>query len=177
MARKQNRFKEGTTERMQSLLTQSLTGTEIKKLQCILFRELKHMSAEDISELVGYSVAHIRRTWGNFRDEGESALIGEKRGGRYNARLTTAEEKQFLEPFFEKARKAGILFVGEVQREYEKKYHTGVHHSVIYNLLHRNGWRKIVPRPSHPKSDEKKQKEFLESFPPKGKRSHARSAR
>ena len=40
MARKQRRFKEGTIERMQLLLKGPLTGTEIKKVQCILFREL-----------------------------------------------------------------------------------------------------------------------------------------
>lgn len=177
MARKQRRFKEGTIERMQLLLKGSLTGTEIKKVQCILFRELKGMSAEDISELVGYSVPNIRRLWGLYKKEDESALLGEKRGGRYHSRLTLKEEDEFIKPLLRKAKKAGYLIVGDIQREYERQFKTKVHHSVIYNLLHRHGWRKIIPRPFHPKSNKKDQKEFLLDFPPTDKRGETESKR
>ena len=36
----------------------------------------------------------------------------------------------------------------------------GVHHSTVYRLLERNGWRKVVPRPFHIESKQEVQEDF-----------------
>jgi hypothetical protein len=37
--------------------------------------------------------------------------------------------------------------------------------TVTYRLLERHGWRKIVPRPQHPKTDKASQETFKVFFP------------
>ena len=47
----------------------------------------------------------------------------------------------------------------------EKKVEQPVSKDYLYDLLHRHGWRKVVPRPQHPQADRKKQAAFKKNFP------------
>jgi transposase len=47
-----------------------------------------------------------------------------------------------------------------VQQAYEEQLGHPVHHSLVYRALHRPGWRKIMPRPTHPKTDVTVQEEL-----------------
>jgi len=59
------------------------------------------------------------------------------------------DEKRFLSPFIEKASRSGVLVVSGIKLAYEKTLGHKVPKSTIYRMLERNGWRKIMPRPSH----------------------------
>jgi hypothetical protein len=48
----------------------------------------------------------------------------------------------------------------EVKAEYEKKADCIVGLSTIYRFLRRHNWRKIAPRPIHPKADKEAQESF-----------------
>ena len=63
------------------------------------------------------------------------------------------EEKEFLTPFFDKAREGGILVVGEIKQALDKRLGRTVALASAYNLLHRHGWRKLAPDKRHPKSN------------------------
>jgi hypothetical protein len=43
---------------------------------------------------------------------------------------------------------------------YEKAIGHATSDSTVYNLLHRHGWRKLMPRPFHPKRDVAAQNAF-----------------
>lgn len=159
-------FPAGTAERMKELIRQSTTAAELKRVQSVMLGALG-MSAGEISQIVGYSEHYIRHFWIRFRNAGDTALkINRGVGNRNRALLSIKEEWRFLTPFFDQAKRGGILIVHEVHKAYEKQFGHQVHHSVIYNLLHRHGWRKIAPRPAHPKGDIAKQELFKASFPP-----------
>ena len=64
--------------------------------------------------------------------------------------MTPEEEKEFLEPFMQQALAGGILEVSEIIKEYSNKLEKKVSKSTVYDLLHRNGWRKVMPRSKHP---------------------------
>lgn len=157
-------FATGTTERMKELLGSAETAIELRRIQAVLLGSLG-MSAEEISIFVGYNAHYIRHFWSRFRAEGEASLEANKGVGN-RALISIEEEKEFLEPFFEQAKKGGILIVKEIHKAYEKQFRRRIHHSVIYNLLHRHGWRKIIPRPVHPKGNPTDQEIFKGSFPP-----------
>jgi transposase len=107
--------------------------------------------------------------WSEYRKKGEDFLLGERRGGRRNILLEQKEEEEFLAPFFEKAKTGGILIVSEIHRAHKKRIGKDIPLSSTYNLLHRHNWRKIAPRPSHPKGDEEKREEYKALvFPPTG---------
>jgi hypothetical protein len=79
--------------------------------------------------------------------------------------MTADEENTFLSSFLEKAARGEILMVGDVKRTYEKVVGRTVPRSTIYRMLARHGWRKITPRPHHPKADVLLQEEFKKNSP------------
>lgn len=85
--------------------------------------------------------------------------------GRRHASLSGEEEKQFLTPFFAQAERGEIATVAQIQHAFEDKVGCEVDDSTIYRLLHRHGWRKLMPRPRHPKADQHTQEHFKNIFP------------
>jgi transposase len=74
--------------------------------------------------------------------------------------LTLEQERQFLEPFFRQAQAGEIATTGEIHHAFEERIAHEVDESTIYRLLQRHGWRKVVPRPCHPKAREDAQETF-----------------
>ena len=69
--------------------------------------------------------------------------------------MTLEEETAWLEPFREKAKKGQIVEVSEIKASYEQAVGHTIGGSQIYYVLHRNGWRKVMPRSQHPKKADK----------------------
>ena len=68
--------------------------------------------------------------------------------------MTLAEEEALLARFAKAAGAGEMLNIHDPQgglRESEIGHRTS--DSTVYNLLHRHGWRKLMPRPFHPKRD------------------------
>jgi transposase len=86
------------------------------------------------------------------------------RGGRRRQYLTLEEEKEFLAPFFAQAECGEITTVRQIWQAFEQRIGHEVDDSTIYRLLHRHGWRKVMPRPRHPKSDLETQEQFKKTF-------------
>jgi transposase len=74
--------------------------------------------------------------------------------------MSESEEDIFIKPFLESAKDGGILEVSRIHSAYEKKLGRNIKKSVVYRLLHRHDWRKIAPRPTHPKMDKDAQDTF-----------------
>lgn len=167
-------FKSGTKERMSILLKEVKKASELKRVQCILLGA-SGISSPAIVPLVGLNEVNVRRIWKRYREKGEQEIVGERRGNRGKAHLTLEEEQAFLKPFMEEAQSGGILIVSQIHKAYEKKIGKALHHSVTYRLLERHGWRKIAPRPYHPKRDQAQQESFQDSFPPHHRSSSSES--
>jgi hypothetical protein len=80
---------------------------------------------------------------------------------------------------FAQAESGEIATVGQIWHAFEQRVGHTVDDSTIYRLLHRHGWRKLVPRPRHPKSDLETQEQFKKTFPRKAgsSRRYARGRR
>ena len=124
---------------------------EFRRFQAVWLRMAKGLSVEKISKITCYSKSWVRRLHSLYKNGGIEELAVSARGGRHNENMTLKEEEKFIAPFLEKGKAGGILEVSEIHRAYEKVMGRKVSTSVIYLLLHRNGWRKIAPRPQHPK--------------------------
>ena len=96
---------------------------------------------KEISEKTGFHTQYITVLVSRYKTKG--------RGNRRN--LSYAEEEQILEPFRKAAKEGKLIAISEI----EKTYREAVGHSIgtaqIYYVLHRHGWRKIMPRSKHPK--------------------------
>jgi transposase len=159
------KFKKEIQECMKMLLKEAKTSSETRRIQCVLFGALG-MSSPAAGLLTGFHPQYVRSVWSEYRKNGESALLGESRG-RHRARayITLEKENQFLSPFLKKAEKGGLLFISDVHSAYNELIGRKTPESTVYRMLHRHGWRKIMPRPYHPKGNPEKQEKFKDFFP------------
>ena len=107
---------------------------------------------EIIAEQTGFVKSYISELVAKYCNNGLSAIVGNHYPGNHR-NLSFAEEEALLEPFMRAAQAGQLVEVSEIKRAYEEA--TGrsleTNHGQIYNVLHRHGWRKIMPRSRHPK--------------------------
>lgn len=151
----------------EALLKTVKRSNEMKRVQCVLFRCIGADSAS-IARMVGYKPSHVRTVWQWFTAEGWERLLGERRGqNRGRAHLEYDDEASLLEPFKIRATKGSLITVKTIHETHGKLVRKELNPTVTYRLLRRHGWRKITPRPEHPKHDPEKMKHFKEAiFPP-----------
>ena len=120
--------------------------------------------AEEIARDTGVSVTTIRRVISRYNRLGLAAIETPGKGGRRYAYMSLEQERKFLQPFFARAAQGEIATGEEVQRAFGAEVKHEVHLTSIYRLLDRHGWRKLVPRPRHPKADPAEQAAFKKTL-------------
>jgi transposase len=116
--------------------------------------------AEEIAKHTGVSVTTVRRVISTYNRLGIAAIETPGTGGRRHEYMTLEQERSFLHPFFARAEKGEIATAEQIHQAFEAKVEHAVHISSIYRLLDRHGWRKLVPRPRHPKANQEEQDAF-----------------
>ncbi len=121
--------------------------------------------AEDIARHCGVSKATVHQVICTYNRLGVAAVETPGKGGRRHEYLRLEEETEFLAPFFTRAEVGEIATVAQIQHTFEERVGCKVDDSTIYRLLNRHGWRKLVPRPRHPKVDSQAQEQIKKNFP------------
>lgn len=145
---------------LESRIKSSQTKDEFRRFQAIWLRVSQGLSVNAIASATCYSVSWVRQLHSLYKSGGIEAVALSKKGGRRNENMSKSEEDDFIKPFLDSAKEGGILEVSQIHSAYEEKLGREVSKSVIYLLLHRHGWRKITPRPAHPKTDKSSQETF-----------------
>lgn len=154
-----------TIERLAERLKNANTRAEYQRIQCVLIRATLGNSASEIAQLLGWSVATVHVIHSRFAKEGDAIFDLRRRGGRHHQHLSVEQEEALLAPFVEQAGAGGVLAVGEIRQAYEAMIGKTVAPSTVYRLLDRHGWRKVMPRPRHPKADVAAQATFKKTSP------------
>ena len=142
-----------TVARLADRLKRASSHAEYQRIQCVLIRATLGSSATEIARLLGWSTATVHVLHSRWAREGDAVFDVRARGGRHHQYLSPEQEAELLAPFVAHANAGGTLAVAEIQRAYQERSGKPVAPSTIYRLLQRHGWRKVVPRPRHPKAD------------------------
>ena len=132
----------------------------------VLLRE-SGMTQPAIAEAMGVSLSTVNRAHMAYDHGGLKALGSKPSGGRMRENMTLAEEKGLLARFSKAAGAGEMLNIHDLKAAYEKAIGHRTSHSMIYNVLTRHGWRKLMPRPFHPKRDLAAQNAFKKAAFPK----------
>ena len=149
----------GAEESLKRLMRKTKTKADYQPVivdldqEAVWLRATLKVSASQIATAIGWSTSSVHRIHSKYFQQGESALLGVGRGGRRRQNLSLEQEKSMLSTFFQKAQSGGVLVVSEIKSKYEELVGHPVHKSTVYRMLKRHGWRKIAPRPRHPKMD------------------------
>ena len=156
---------QATVERLAERLKKASTHAEYQRIQCVLIRATLGSSAAEIARLLGWSTATVHILHSRWAKEGDAVFELRGRGGRRHQYLSIEQEHALLSPFVQQAAAGGMLTVTEIQRAYEAQTGRQLAPSTIYRLLDRHGWRKVVPRPRHPKANSAAQAAFKKTAP------------
>lgn len=121
--------------------------------------------ATEIAKHTGVTVSTVHNVIADYNRFGVAAVETPGKGGWRSGYLTNEEERGFLQPFFDRAAKGEIATAAQIKQEFEQRIGHKVHKTTIYRLLDRHQWRKVVPRPSHPKANKEEQEQFKQHFP------------
>src|SRR6266481_5639992 len=119
--------------RRKTALRWKISAPQRQRIQMVLLRE-SGMTQPAIAAAMGVSLSTVNRAHMAYDQGGINALKPKPNGGRKHENMTLAEEKALLARF--------AKATGHATSD-----------STVYNLLHRHGWRKLMPRPFHPKRD------------------------
>jgi len=133
---------------------------EYKKLHTVKLYFIDNKRADEVAKIMGTSIKMVYYTTGRYKKFGLGGLINKKRGGRKWAYMAFEEEKKLLDSLREEASKGMFVIVKLIKVKVEEKLGHVVSHDYIQDLLNRHGWRKLMPRPKHPKSSKEEQEEF-----------------
>lgn len=139
---------------------------ELRMAQAMLLPVAFDMNLKQVAEAIGQSVPTVTRLRQDFvRSQRGEPLARARRGGRRNEHMTLEQERAFLAPYLEQARRGGMLIVPPVKQALEKHLGKPVALSSVYRLVHRHGWRKLAPDKRHPDSDPQAQAEWKKNSP------------
>lgn len=109
----------------------------------------KGASCNEVSKATGFHISHITRLVATYRDNGLEAITGNHYSGNHR-NMSFDEEAAILAPFKEQAKKGQMVEISEIAKAYRKAVDHTVSKTQIYYVLHRHGWRKVMPRSKHP---------------------------
>jgi transposase len=124
-----------------------------QRLQCLWLRAQQDLATEAIAQTVGLSVSHVRRVWSDYLRGGLPAAQGRPKGGRRHQHLTVAQEHQVLAPLHRQAQAGALVTVAQIKQRDQTRVGRAVAGSTVYRVLARHQWRRIQPRPKHPKDN------------------------
>ena len=115
----------------------------------------KGANAKEVAETTGFHAAYVTQLVAKYRKYGLEAISGNHYGGNHR-NMSAEEEMDILAPFKARAEKGEVVEISEIAKAYQSAVDHPVSRGQIYFVLHRHGWRKVMPRSKHPKkaSDE-----------------------
>lgn len=152
--------------KVQASLSQSRGTASHNRWQIIYLIQVGNIhTAELLAPLVNLSVHSIYKIVENYNHAGAKALVYKQKGGRRRSLLSLAEEASLFASLEAMASKGRIKTANDIRNVVEQKTGKPVSDDYIWDLLHRNGWKKKMPRPHHPKRSIEEQVEFKKNSP------------
>ena len=169
MARPQKTYSEEEKSAVRKACEECKNIKEQKRLLCLKLRIVKGFSSKDISEIVGYCASFIDEIISTYNKYGLNGIKAKKQGGN-RKNLTFEQEKELLDSFAKQAENGKMLEVSDIILGYEKLIDRKVAKSIVYKMLKRHNWRKVMPRSQHPN---KASMEEIDAY----KKNHSNSTR
>ena len=131
-----------------------------KRLLTLKLKAIDGLRSDEIASIVGVHKTSVNRIIARYKKEGMEAMVG-KRHDHGNRYMSREEEASFLLQFQRRSEAGQIIETREIHHAYEQAVGREVTRNMIYYLLHRHKWRKVMPRSRHEK---KASEEAIEAY-------------
>lgn len=152
--------------KLQEKLSESRGTPGHTRWQIIYLIQVGRMqAAELLVPVVNLSVHSIYKIVEKYNKSGAGALTYKPKGGRKRALLDLAGEAAIFASLQASASKGSIKTANDIRQAVEAKVGRKVSDDYLWDLLQRNGWKKKMPRPHHPKRSPGDQADFKKNSP------------
>jgi len=151
---------------LQSKLSDSRGTLNHSRWQIIYLIQVGNIhTAELLVPVVNLSVHSIYKIVENYNRTGKDSIAYKPKGGRRRALLSISDETSLFISLEQQASKGLIKTANDIRNIVEQKVGKPVSDDYLWDLLHRNGWKKKMPRPHHPKRSMEEQAAFKKNSP------------
>jgi transposase len=164
-----------TPAEIQERIKQTLGFIKVQKWLVIYNAAVDPRPAAEIAKHIGLAKQTVHNLVCQYNRRGPEALESPGKGGRRRCYLSWEAEVAFLKPFEEKALGGQVATAMEIKRVLEQRLGHEVDRSMVYKMLKRHGWRKVMPRPAHVESKRETQEAFKKSLRRKSESSSGNS--
>ncbi len=159
-----------STEDLQVWVREAPDKSAYQRRLAIWLTGIGRLPAHRVAEFLCVSKQAVWLWIAQYNRQGPGGLHRRGRGGRRWAWLAWGQEEHFLQEREEAASRGQILTAPQLRAGVEKFLGRRVSLAYVYRLLHRHGWRKLGPRPRHPKAQPAVQERFKKNSPRSSKR-------
>lgn len=143
------------------------TGRTQRKIQIVMLRA-QGMKVDEVIKATKTSTTTITRLSKLYAEEGLDGLCASNYTG-HNQYMSYDEEAAFLKQFDDLAAKGQITTPQEMHKAYQVLVGHKTTLSGFYLMMHRHQWRKLLPRPHHPKQADAESIQASKKLTPKSK--------
>ena len=137
---------------------------EFKRIQVVFLRVIKKRTAKDISQIMNVPIGSIYQWSWRYNKFGLEGLLKKQKGGNNKPVMTKEEEVNFFQELKDDGTKGLVITASTILNKLIAKIKTTISHMYIYNLIKRNGWRKVAPRPRNPRTKPEDREAFKQNF-------------
>ena len=106
--------------------------------------EQKESRTKEIREKTGFHTQYITVLVSRYKANGLASITESHYHGNHR-NLSYAEEEALLEPFRQASNAGKTVSVHDIETAYREAVGHSIGTSQIYYVLHRHGWRKVMP--------------------------------
>ncbi len=155
-----------TPERIDEKVRQSRDKNEYRRWLAVRLSLKRRLPHHEIADILAVSLTAVDQWLGAYNREGEAALRPKTENCGRKPFLKAEEEREILEEFTTKAENGELVTAGQIRAELARRLGRPVSAAYPYRVLERGGWRKIKPRPVHPKANKEAQQELKKTSKP-----------
>ncbi len=154
-----------TAENLKGKMKGAETKEQFQRWQVIYLLKTTELRADTVADFVGVSAGTIYHWTSSYNRRGPQEYVLKGRGGRRHSYLSLEQEADFLKDISGDAELGLVVTAASVQQHVEEKFGLEVSDDYVYDLFRRHGWRKVAPRPRHPKKNIENQEAFKKNSP------------
>jgi transposase len=121
--------------------------------------------AAEIALEVGLARQTVHNLVAAYNRHGPKALESPGKGQRQRAYLSLEQEQAVVDQFLKQSEAGRVSTALQLKPALEQAVGHPVAKTTVYRVLKRHEWRKVAPRPRHPKSSAAEQEAFKKTSP------------
>jgi len=153
-----------SVQQFKTYLNKSQDKKEFKRIQVVFLRIIKKQSANDVSQTMNVKIGSIYQWSWRYNKFGIEGLLKKQKGGNNKPVMAKAEEMKFFQELKNDGAKGLVVTASTIINKLAARVKTTISHTYVYNLLKRNKWRKIAPRPRNPRTKPEDREAFKNNF-------------